>query len=242
MHGRLILWDIDGTLAHCGAVATDVFRHATERVVGTPPTSSISFAGKTDRQITEEFLALVGSTDATHAELILDHIEGALAERAHEIVAHGSVCAGARAAIEALATRAGVTQTVLTGNVAANAKVKLAAFGLADLLDLEVGAYGREHNDRRQLLPLAWRLQSERRGRHFTPDETWIVGDTPRDLECAQAGGAHCVLVGTGRYSAVELEGLGADVVLHDLTDTERLVSTLTSGGDPDARSAASRP
>jgi phosphoglycolate phosphatase-like HAD superfamily hydrolase len=225
---RLILWDVDGTLTHCGTVATDVFRLATEEIVGMPPSSSITFAGKTDRQIAEEFLALVGSTDEGHVEQILDHIERSLAARSHEIVTYGSLCAGAREAIEAFATIAGVTQTVLTGNIAANARVKLAAFGIDDLLDLDVGAYGREHNDRRQLLPLAWRLQRDQRGRTFSPEETWIVGDTPRDLDCARSGGAHCMLVGSGKYSARELEGLGADAVVEDLSNTAAIISIIT--------------
>jgi phosphoglycolate phosphatase-like HAD superfamily hydrolase len=117
---------------------------------------------------------------------------------------------------------------VLTGNIAANARLKLAAFSLVDLLDLEVGAYGRDHTDRTKLLPLAWRNQIELRHRSYTPEETWIVGDTPRDLACAQSGGAHCLLVATGRYEAEELEGLGADAVLPDLVDTARVVAILT--------------
>jgi phosphoglycolate phosphatase-like HAD superfamily hydrolase len=122
-----------------------------------------------------------------------------------------------------------VEQTVLTGNIAANALLKLAAFGLDRYLDLEAGAYGEGHSDRRKLLSLAWKRQRELRGIEYLPAQTWIVGDTPRDFECARAGGAHCLLVSTGRHDFDELEDLGADLVLRDLSDTEVVVAALTS-------------
>jgi phosphoglycolate phosphatase-like HAD superfamily hydrolase len=55
----------------------------------------------------------------------------------------------------------------------------------------------------------------------------WVVGDTPRDLACAQAAEAHCLLVGTGRYPAADLARLGADAVLDDLRDTAAVVKLL---------------
>ena len=62
------------------------------------------------------------------------------------------------------------------------------------------------------------------------PSETWVIGDTPRDYECARAGGAHCLLVATGRFKLDELSGLGADAVVADLADTEAVVDLLTAG------------
>jgi phosphoglycolate phosphatase len=47
----------------------------------------------------------------------------------------------------------------------------------------------------------------------------WIVGDTPRDLACAQALGLRCALVATGRHSAGSLSGIGADAVLTGIDD-----------------------
>jgi phosphoglycolate phosphatase-like HAD superfamily hydrolase len=64
----------------------------------------------------------------------------------------------------------------------------------------------------------------------LSPEETWVIGDTPRDYECARAGGAHCLLVATGRYRLQELGGLGADAVLADLAATEAVVDLLTAG------------
>ena len=58
-----------------------------------------------------------------------------------------------------------------------------------------------------------------------------VVGDTPNDLACAQAAGARCVLVATGRYGAGELAGLGADAVVTDLSDTAQMIDLLAPAG-----------
>jgi phosphoglycolate phosphatase len=229
MTKHLILWDIDGTLLRCGGVGAEAFDRAIERVLGARPRSHVVFSGKTDRQIVEEFLTMEGSKDLDHIPAVLYHLERELALQADRIAVEGSACPGSEAALRALAMINSVEQTVLTGNIAANALAKLAAFGLDTYLDLEAGAYGSEHSDRRSLLPLAWKHQRDLRGVRYLPHETWVVGDSPRDLECARAGDARCVLVATGRHDFSELEALGADVVLKDLSDTGAVVAMLTS-------------
>jgi phosphoglycolate phosphatase-like HAD superfamily hydrolase len=206
-----------------------MFDSAIEKVIGDRPRAQVIFSGKTDRQIVEKFLAMEGSEDPDHVPAVLYHLERELALRVDRIASEGSVCPGSEAALRALVVIDSVEQTVLTGNIAPNALAKLAAFGLNRYLDIEAGAYGHEHSDRRDLLPLAWKHQRELRGVHYLPDETWIVGDTPRDLECARAGDAHCLLVATGRHDFAELEALGADWVLKDLSDTGVVVDVLTS-------------
>ena len=50
---------------------------------------------------------------------------------------------------------------------------------------------------------------------------------SPFDLACARAGGVRCLLVGTGHVPLSELEGIGADAVLPDLSDVESVVALL---------------
>jgi phosphoglycolate phosphatase len=228
MTRRLILWDIDGTLVRSGDVGAAVFDLALEKVVGQRPRTRVTMSGKTDRQIVEEYLEMAGTPDPALILPILHHLERELAQRVDQMTAEGHACPGAETVLRALSTTDGVEQTVLTGNIAPNARAKLSAFGLDRFLDLAVGAYGGEHSDRRQLLPLAWQHQREDRGTDYRPDETWIVGDTPNDLACARAGGASCLLVATGRVALAELKALGPDAELEDLTDTQRVLDILT--------------
>jgi phosphoglycolate phosphatase-like HAD superfamily hydrolase len=56
-----------------------------------------------------------------------------------------------------------------------------------------------------------------------------VVGDTPRDLACARAGGVRCLLVATGGASREELAACAPDALLDDLTDTAAVVELLRS-------------
>ena len=118
-------------------------------------------------------------------------------------------------------------QTLLTGNLAANAAMKLGAFGLDRWLDLEIGGYGSDPHDARSDLVTVAR---ERAAAKFSrPDDTVLVGDTPLDVRAAHEAGARVVAVASGPYGPAELEEAGADVVLADLSDAERAVAALTA-------------
>ena len=54
-----------------------------------------------------------------------------------------------------------------------------------------------------------------------------IVGDTPRDIACARAGGTRVVVVATGNYSRSDLEAHSPDVLLDDLRDTDQVLAAL---------------
>lgn len=228
MDPRLVLWDIDGTLLRAGDLGAAVFDRALEGVLGRLPDERIRMSGKTDPQIVGEYLALMEVDEPGSLPAVLERLELELSGLEEELAAQGTVCPGVREVLAGLDAEKEVSQSVLTGNIAPNALVKLAAFGLADLLDLEAGAFGSDHADRRELVPIALRRQRELRGRALEAGQVWVVGDTPNDLACAQASGARCLLVATGRYGIGELSGLGADAVLEDLRDTEAVLGLLT--------------
>jgi phosphoglycolate phosphatase-like HAD superfamily hydrolase len=126
-----------------------------------------------------------------------------------------------------------VRQTVLTGNLVGNAIVKLAAFDLAHFFDVEVGAFGTDHADRRKLVPIALERVERLRGERYRPDEVWVIGDTPGDFACAHAAGVRCALVATGKIPRDELCALEADAVLDDLTDVGAVVGIVTGASAP---------
>jgi len=227
---RLLLFDIDGTLVRAGEVGGAVFNRALEAVLGEAPAQRVRMSGKTDPQIVREYLALLEADDAEHLPAVLARLEEELAAAADQVARDGKACPGVTELLPALAKDERLHLSVLTGNIAPNAVVKLAAFGLQDWLDLETGAYGSDSEDRKALVPIALERLARLRGAHLAPEDTWVIGDTPRDLECATAVGAHCLLVATGTYSQDELGGLGADVVMADLAGTEAVVEVLCSG------------
>jgi phosphoglycolate phosphatase-like HAD superfamily hydrolase len=227
---RLLLFDIDGTLVQAGPIGGAVFDRAIAVVLGQAPTQRVTMSGKTDPQIVREYLALLKAEGTAHLPAVLERLEFELAAAADQLARDGRACPGADELLAALAADQRLHLSVLTGNIAPNAVVKLAAFGLDKWLDLETGAYGSDREDRQQLVPVALDRLASVRGVKLSPQQTWVIGDTPRDYECAAAAGAHCLLVATGRYPYEELSRLGADAVLDDLKATATVATLLTSG------------
>jgi len=226
---RLLLFDIDGTLIRAGDVGSEVFDRAVEAVLGQSPAQRVRMSGKTDPQIVREYLALLKADDPEHLPAVLHHLEAELAAAAGQLARDGQPCPGATELLQALSKDDRLHLSVLTGNIAPNAVVKLSAFGLQEWLDLETGAYGSDNEDRQALVPVALERLASLRGVWLAPEDTWVIGDTPRDYECAEAVGAHSLLVATGRYGAPELGQLGADVVVPDLVDTGAVARALTA-------------
>jgi phosphoglycolate phosphatase-like HAD superfamily hydrolase len=81
------------------------------------------------------------------------------------------------------------------------------------------GAYGSDSPDRAELTELAI-AKATRLHAGLTAGQVFVVGDTPRDIEAAQAAGAVSVGVATGHYSTTELQAAGADHVLGSLEET----------------------
>ena len=231
----LVLWDVDGTLIKAGPAGRLAFADAVADVFGVemPHHRLPRMSGKTDPQIALEVLVELGiEATADHVDALAAALVRALAARVQQIRVEGEILPGVRAAIDALAL-AGAVQTLVTGNVAPNAKVKLAAVGLLEdalpsSLRLEIGAYGSDHCDRDMLVPIALRRCRDA-GIDVLLDATWVVGDTPRDLACARAAGVRCLLVATGTYGMDALEAAGADALVPDLTDTARVRDLLTA-------------
>lgn len=245
---RLILWDVDGTLVRAGPVASTAFYDAVESVLGRPATDrTVSMGGKTDPQIALEILAKLaveGDEARAHLPAVLQALERNLHDALETIRGHGRVMPGVEAALRRLDAEPGVLQSVLSGNLAANARLKVGAFGLDRWLDMDTGAYGSDHEARAELVPIALANVERRRGVRFDPGDVWVIGDTPLDLACARAAGTRCLLVATGREPLERLAPLGADAALADLSDTDAVVRLLlgdaaSADDDVTARPAA---
>lgn len=221
---KLVLWDVDFTLVDTTGQGRIAFEEAFEAVTGSPPDGMVPFAGFTDHQIAVAMLEKAGHTGDHHVPRMLEELATALAARMDDIREHGKALPGAREALEALAARDDAVSSLLTGNVEANAVLKLAAFELDSLVDLEVGGYGSDqHESRGDLVAVARERTAAKYGRE--PDGAVLIGDTPRDIAAAREGGARAIGVATGPYGVDDLRE--ADHVLPDLTDTGALLRAL---------------
>jgi phosphoglycolate phosphatase len=230
----LVLWDVDYTLVRAGRIGLVLYEVVLAELYGLElPGQLTSMAGRTDTSIALEVLTAAGLDAARE----LPRFHATMAARAPELAYlvrdEGTVLPGVRQALAAVAGHSAdgpVVQALLTGNIAALAKVKLHPLGLTGHLDFEAGAYGDVSPVRADLVPVARHNAAVRYGADFSGRATVLVGDTPHDIAAAAEAGARSVGVATGRFSAAELTDAGADVALPDLTDTDRVVAVILDG------------
>ena len=225
---RLLLFDIDGTLVW-GGPAKDAFHRALVEAFGTAGDIEVhDFAGKTDPQIARELLSGAGlDPDMIAAgfpvlwERYLAHLAEMLVDRPM------TVLPGVEPLLDTLVEMDGVGLGLLTGNIARGAELKLRSAGLYE--HFRMGSFGSDHEERDELTAIALGRACDTWSVSVDPDSVYVVGDTPRDVQCGKKGGTRTVGVATGRYGVAELEACGADHVLPDLSDTERVVEILTA-------------
>ncbi|HXM57064.1 MAG TPA: haloacid dehalogenase-like hydrolase [Candidatus Dormibacteraeota bacterium] len=226
----LILWDIDLTLVHAGPIGRELYADAFRLATGRTLEHVAPMSGRLDPDIFRDTLAAHGLDAADHPfPRFAEALAAGYASRTAELGRRGQALPGAAAALAALAEEPAAIQTVLTGNIPAVARSKLAAFDLDRHLDLSIGAYGPDDHVRSALVPLAQRRAGARHGAVFDRANTVVIGDTANDVAAAREGGARAIAVASGRTPAADLRAAGADAVLDDLCDTA-LVVRLTMG------------
>lgn len=221
----IVLWDIDHTLIDNAGVSKEIYAAAFVALTGAEPVEAARTEGRTDRLIMREMCRRNGIEEPEWAR-VAAALTHAGQQRAKELRQRGTALAGAREALEAVSRREEWVSSALTGNIATNAQMKLAAFGLDSHLDLSVGGYGADALERSDLVGVAReRVRSAYQGAASAP--VVLVGDTPRDVEAALTTGSHIVAVASGVHSRSELVAAGAEVVLPNLVDTAELLHRL---------------
>jgi phosphoglycolate phosphatase len=227
---RLILWDIDGTLLSTGTIGRKALEQAAATVAGIAEVPHIVMSGKTDQRILREILTATDVPDDRIDRLVAEAMTVAielLASWSDLIAIEGTVHPGVGTLVDRLAATPGVRQSLVTGNLSPNARVKVRSMHLDTHIDFDVGAYGDDHRDRNELVPMALRRVRELRGETYEPHEVWVIGDTEHDLACARAAGVRCLLVGTKWDGDQDVSALDPDAFAADLSETEAFLDLL---------------
>ena len=224
MKERLLLFDIDGTLVDTGGAGMTALVDATREVFGDDG-PKLDLAGATDLGLLKNIYRSFGkeedeATNARFFDLYLARLETNLRDSCFG----GRTLDGVHSLLQEIEA-AEVCKGLLTGNIAAGAEVKMKHYGLDHFFSF--GAYGDDHHDRNLLGPIALQRAKETTGREFDPSQTIVVGDTPKDIWCAQALGAKSVCVATGSFTAEKLQAEGADVVFEDFSDVDAVLEVL---------------
>ena len=222
---KLLLFDIDGTLLLTGRAGEHALRAAFKERFGVDDDlSSISFAGSTDGAIARQMFAPHDIPPT--AENIADLFDGYVHHLAMELPRReGKVLPGIVELLEVLHGREDCVLGLLTGNIEKGAELKLSHYGVWDFF--EFGAFADDHIDRNKLGPVAHSRAVERHGISFEPEDVFVLGDTPRDIDCARAAGFVAVAIATGSCGKDELASHGPDFLFGDLSDTRGVLAVL---------------
>lgn len=228
----LVLFDIDGTLVLTGRAGVRGMNAAFAELYGHPDALSIvDVAGRTDRAIVgtvfETLSVPMGDTELAG---LRDAYIAALRREIDVPVEHPKeVLPGVLTLLEALEARDDVDVGLLTGNFEGGAAVKLGHFDL--WRRFQFGAFGDRHVSRRDLVPLALERAAAAGVAPTRADQVVVIGDTPLDVDCAQAHGARSLAVATGPFERAALEAAGADLTVETLDGAADLITWMTRTG-----------
>ena len=197
----ILFWDIDGTLLTTGKAGVPAWEAAVKTVTGRDfQLASIRVPGLTDFQIAIRTFELLGiePDEPTLRRMVRLYEEG-LPEALP--LKHGHVMPNVREILEHLQNRDDVRSYLLTGNTRGGAKAKLTHYDLFKYF--RDGAFAEDTRDRATIATRA--LELARRSGPVGVDRVFVIGDTPHDIECANAIGAKTIAVATGGYTVDEL-------------------------------------
>ncbi len=228
MGSRLVLWDIDHTLIETRGVGGQVYAEAFAKVTGHQFDKMPELAGRTEPVIFREALRVNGveEREGLYEQFAAEQAQG-YADHIDDLRRRGRALPGAADALRALADRANVVQSVLTGNTRPTAELKLRAFDLDKWLDFEIGAYGTDDDTRANLVGIARQRAEKAHAQDYEPVQTILIGDTTNDVAAALASGARIIAVATGKETTADLAAAGARTVLPDLDDTSAVLAAI---------------
>jgi pyrophosphatase PpaX len=205
----VVLFDLDGTVADTGAIILASMRHAAETVLGGEYTDTQLLAAVGGPGLESQMQAL----DPTRVEELV-RVYRAHNEPLHDTI---SVCEGMDVVLAELRDR-GHRLGVVTAKRRATVDLAFARIPIEHLFETVVGGdETAEHKPH----PAPLLLALERMG--AKPDEAAYVGDSPFDMQAAQAGGLRAIGVSWGRIHEPETLA-DADVVIHEAQELLDLV------------------
>jgi len=229
---KLVLFDIDGTLMLGFGAGTRAMTRAGRLIFGERfDLAGVMIGGGLDPVIFAEAARRIGIDEAgPHHDRFRDLYLMELAKELELMRDHPErrpkLLPGVTALLAELANRRDVMIGLVTGNYQRAVPIKFAAVGLG-VEAFVTGAFGDCGPTRPELVRLALERASARAGKPIDPRQTFVIGDTPRDVHCALANDCVCLAVGTGAHSLAELQAAGAHHVSADLSDPNTLLALL---------------
>ncbi len=218
---KLLLFDIDLTLINTAGAGRRAMIYAFEDLFGTQDgMSHADFAGRTDTGILKDALhrqALDWSSEIEEKfkQAYFENLKRELRQPNPK----KRVLPGILEILDILATHPKLKFGLLTGNWREGARIKLEHFNIYHYFCF--GAFSDDSGIRSELPQIAARRFEQIIGQTVSPNDVYVIGDTPHDVACSRPFGAKSVAVATGLYSYDQLQAAHPDFLFHDLSDCQ---------------------
>ena len=224
----VLFWDIDGTLITTGRAGVPAWEQAVKETTGKDfQLSAIRVPGLTDFQIAVRTFEMVGvPVTADLLTRMVSRYEQLLPDKLP--LKQGHVMPNVREILETLQGRPDVRSYLLTGNTRNGARAKLTHYNLWQFFP--DGAFAEDQGIRATIATRA--IELARRSGPVNEQNVFVIGDTPYDIEGANAIGVRTIAVATGGYSVKELQTHHPWRVFQELPPPEEfldLIGLLTS-------------
>lgn len=202
---RILFWDIDGTLLKTAKAGLYAFEQVIEEVLNTSfDFTTIKTAGMTDYYIAYQVIQLATGRQPANDEIckLIARYEEALPS--HLAARQGHLLPSVKAILTHLHSQEEYISLLLTGNTAIGAQIKLTHYGLDGFFNFTHSAFCNSCFNRSEISTQALSIVNE----HYpavAPDQIYVIGDTPNDINCGKFIGARTIAVATGTYSLEEL-------------------------------------
>ncbi len=215
---KMLLFDVDLTLVNTGGAGIRALNQASKDVLGVPEAmAGITPHGKTDPAIVREIFAQNDQSDDHNLQYVTFEILNKYLKYLQQEVRDSDryrVLPGILPLLDQISKRDDIRLGLATGNLERGARIKLERGGLNSYFGF--GGFGSDAEDRREVVLEAARQGNLGGGVDVSGADTYVIGDTPKDIEAGKQAGFQTVGVATGSYSVDALQATGADLVIED--------------------------
>ena len=218
---KLILWDLDGTLMHCGADGTRALNETFRKLYGVEEAFSKAGIGHAMDAVILDRIMETNHLDRTG----LDHVKEVYIKVLGSILNQNPkkrVLPGVKDLLEYIEESASVYSALLTSNLRIGAETKLRSVGLDGFFP--VGGFGDDYGEKWDAALKGIREAESYYGHRFEKENIYIIGDSVYDIECAKRIEVISIGVATGFADYELLQEKSPDYLYEDLSDWKTLV------------------
>ncbi len=221
---KLLIWDIDGTLIDCKGTGRRAMDKTFKKLFDIHDGfSNVSMAGSLDWHIVRNALDINKIVQEDIAEFLKEY--SITLEEELKFNNCMEILPGIKEILDNTKNHEHVYHALGTGNCEQGARIKLFHLGLDTYF--QIGGYGDENILRWQVIEKVINKAKDYYKVNFYNENVYVVGDTPKDIECGKKLGVRSIAVATGAYNYKELLNCSPDYIFDNFESFSDFISII---------------